>query len=57
MAAPVTAKKTPTKSLFLNISFSMSGANITFTTRVVVPRGAIVEAGAKPYAFFLNDKN
>lgn len=50
MAAPDTAKITPIKSLFLNTSFNISGAKMTFATRVVVPSGAIVDAGANPYA-------
>ena len=47
-AAPATAKITPTRSLFLKTSFNINGANITLETKVVVPKGAIVEAGAKP---------
>lgn len=47
-AAPDTASMTPTKSRFLNTSFNINGAKITFATSVVVPRGAMVEAGAKP---------
>lgn len=50
IAAPVTAKVTPMRSLFLNTSFNMTGANIAFDTNVVVPNGAIVDAGANPYA-------
>jgi hypothetical protein len=48
MAAPVTANNTPKRSRFLNTSFNMSGARITLETNVVVPSGAMVEAGAKP---------
>lgn len=48
IAAPVTAKTTPNKSRFLKTSLSIKGANITLETSVVVPNGAIVEAGAKP---------
>lgn len=48
MAAPSTAKHTPNKSRFRNTSFNIKGARMTFDTSVVVPKGAIVDAGAKP---------
>lgn len=50
IAAPDTASITPIKSRFLNTSFNISGAKMTLATKVVVPSGAMVEAGANPYA-------
>lgn len=50
IVAPVTANIIPIKSLFLNASFSINGANMTLATNVVQPIGAIVDAGANPYA-------
>ena len=51
--APKTAKNTPRRSLFRNTSFNIRGANMTFVTSVVVPNGAMVEAGANPYAIHI----
>jgi hypothetical protein len=48
--APNTASNNPIASRNLNRSFSISGARITLETSVVVPNGAMVEAGANPYA-------
>jgi hypothetical protein len=47
-AAPQTAKNTPKRSLRRNCSFRRQGARIALDTKVVVPSGAIVEAGANP---------
>jgi hypothetical protein len=49
--APMIANKIPIKSLKRNFSFNKIGARMAFETSVVVPKGAIVEAGANPYAF------
>jgi hypothetical protein len=50
MEAPNTAKRTPTRPCKRNFSLRMSGAITTFDIKVVVPNGAIVDAGANPYA-------
>jgi hypothetical protein len=50
MDAPNTAKRTPTRPCRRNFSRNMSGAITTFDIKVVVPKGAIVDAGANPYA-------
>lgn len=50
MDAPKTANKTPTSPWTRKVSLKITGAITTFDIKVVVPNGAIVDAGAKPYA-------
>ena len=47
-AAPSIANKTPKKSCLRNFSSRSKGARIVLDIKVVVPRGAIVDAGANP---------
>lgn len=46
MTAPRIASKTPTKSCFLNVSSRSIGARIVLETSVMVPNGAMIDAGA-----------
>jgi hypothetical protein len=46
--APKTAKITPMRPCTRKVSLKINGAITTFDINVVVPNGAIVDAGAKP---------
>eukprot|EP00835_Amoeboradix_gromovi_P006077 NODE_654_length_5502_cov_0.204516.p5 type:complete len:153 gc:universal NODE_654_length_5502_cov_0.204516:2230-2688(+) len=51
--APTTASTIPYKSLILNFSFKINGANIVFAIKATVPNGATIVAEAKLYAIKL----